>query len=132
MIAAQLLAYYFTELKDDQLKKVSESGRKVPHGSFCELCNVTAAWMQVKGGCVSARCRRGVLRLGERRMPRSGSGRNGGHDESNLDWIQFAQGLAPCDMDVLERGCGHRGWRGAADRQDLVTECFRSAGCQGI
>lgn len=26
MIAAQLLAYYFTELKDDQVKKVSPSG----------------------------------------------------------------------------------------------------------
>lgn len=26
MIAAQLLAYYFTELKDDQLKKVSKPG----------------------------------------------------------------------------------------------------------
>lgn len=26
MIAAQLLAYYFTELKDDQLKKVSPAG----------------------------------------------------------------------------------------------------------
>lgn len=30
MIAAQLLAYYFTELKDDQLKKVS--GRRGPSG----------------------------------------------------------------------------------------------------
>lgn len=26
MIAAQLLAYYFTELKDDQVKKVSPAG----------------------------------------------------------------------------------------------------------
>lgn len=30
MIAAQLLAYYFTELKDDQVKKVSPSLRGLP------------------------------------------------------------------------------------------------------
>lgn len=32
MIAAQLLAYYFTELKDDQLKKVSESATRSHDG----------------------------------------------------------------------------------------------------
>lgn len=34
MIAAQLLAYYFTELKDDQLKKVSDSSFKLLWWSF--------------------------------------------------------------------------------------------------
>lgn len=32
MIAAQLLAYYFTELKDDQVKKVSRTGD--PHSYY--------------------------------------------------------------------------------------------------
>lgn len=35
MIAAQLLAYYFTELKDDQLKKVSEGVRMTSSGPSC-------------------------------------------------------------------------------------------------
>lgn len=45
MIAAQLLAYYFTELKDDQLKKVSESSFACIFFFFLteELYNVTAA-----------------------------------------------------------------------------------------
>lgn len=39
MIAAQLLAYYFTELKDDQVKKVS---------AFCSLVLTQAGWTTVK------------------------------------------------------------------------------------
>lgn len=39
MIAAQLLAYYFTELKDDQVKKVS---------AFFSLVLTQAGWTTVK------------------------------------------------------------------------------------
>lgn len=39
MIAAQLLAYYFTELKDDQVKKVS---------GFCTVILAWTEWTSVK------------------------------------------------------------------------------------
>lgn len=43
MIAAQLLAYYFTELKDDQLKKVGEGATAALRRRAGQLCKVAAA-----------------------------------------------------------------------------------------
>lgn len=49
MIAAQLLAYYFTELKDDQLKKVRDNSFELLQWSFFVRLQfyfyyLTAAW----------------------------------------------------------------------------------------
>lgn len=55
MIAAQLLAYYFTELKDDQIKKVSLAGaalatalhsriRSPPPASSPGLSQAASSW----------------------------------------------------------------------------------------
>lgn len=55
MIAAQLLAYYFTELKDDQVKKVSPAGaalatalrsriRSPPPASSPNLSQAASGW----------------------------------------------------------------------------------------
>lgn len=49
MIAAQLLAYYFTELKDDQVKKVSFLSIHLLIFVFSSISN---AWQQVTGACV--------------------------------------------------------------------------------
>jgi len=49
MIAAQLLAYYFTELKDDQLKKVSEISFEIPQWSFCTGRGSCVMWQQPIG-----------------------------------------------------------------------------------
>lgn len=43
MIAAQLLAYYFTELKDDQLKKVGEGATAALCCGARQSCKVAAA-----------------------------------------------------------------------------------------
>lgn len=87
MIAAQLLAYYFTELKDDQLKKVSESDFERPQWSFCGLESCVMweqpggqPWTPVSGTCMSARSRRGVSGW-ERRMQHLESRGKGGHVE---------------------------------------------------
>lgn len=114
MIAAQLLAYYFTELKDDQLKKVSDNSFKLSWWSFyIRLQSFVISqqpsvypqtqWLHV--GIESMGC----IMLGEEDAPFDSYGRRKPAWCSVLIWCIFSL-LAVFDTDVLEQGCGHWSW----------------------